>query len=255
MKIALCLSGFMRTFEQTFPNLDKFLLSKYPEIDIFIHTWNIQDGHQPDSRVNISTINSLFTPKDLMVEKYHVLKSSSIIEAKSYDKARSTNNVLSMYYKIMKCNKMKTKYGVNNNTDYDCVIRMRPDINLKSEFIINKEYLNDINIPKFGDFGGINDQCAYGNSANMNIYSSLFNFIEVYLTGNEMILNPEMLLKYHLFKNNLHINRFDLAYTLLCHGKELDNYTRESKFNFPMYLKALKIVETIVGDKTYYIKK
>ena len=40
MKIALCISGQMRTCKSTFPTVFRTLIAKYNP-DIFIHTWNI----------------------------------------------------------------------------------------------------------------------------------------------------------------------------------------------------------------------
>lgn len=216
MKIALCLSGHMREYWKVFPSLEKFFLSKYPNTDIFIHTWDLQDLGSESNYINTGMVKKIYKPKSIVIEKYHELYMSPLIISKNYDKNRTALNVVSMYYKIMKANLLKYKYERENYFVYDCVVRFRPDIELKSEFNIEQHLLNHVNIPNLWDFGGINDQCAYSNSANMDIYSSIYKYIERYLNAPTIYLNPEVLLKYHLIKRRLPIKRFDLSYDLRC---------------------------------------
>lgn len=65
MKIALCISGFMRSFEEVFPSLQQyFLLSN--DADIFIHTWNKSDRHT--DFLDVNKVKELYRPKAIIVE-------------------------------------------------------------------------------------------------------------------------------------------------------------------------------------------
>ncbi len=44
MKLALCLSGHLRTFDQVFQNLKENVLDRYNP-DVFLHTWTDSFGH------------------------------------------------------------------------------------------------------------------------------------------------------------------------------------------------------------------
>jgi hypothetical protein len=244
MKIALCLSGFMRTFEETFPNLQKYLLSQY-NIDIFIYTWDIQDGHLPHIKISKDKLSIKYKTDNIVVNKFMPL--TQISHEKSYDKNRNVNNVFSMYNNIYQCNKLKSTFEDNNNFKYDCVIRMRPDINLKELLLINNLSLDIINIPRSGDFGGINDQCAYSNSENMNEYSSLILDINRYMQDDKFI-SPEILMQYHLKQKNMVINRFTLDYDLLCHNSILNNKKRDDNFDSNEYLAKLGFIKTKEND-------
>lgn len=213
MRVALCLSGFLRTFNYTFPHLQKHLLSKY-NVDIFIHTWDKTDRN--GSFTSSANIQSIYKPKAFIIELQHPssVATTQIMTQKNSDR-RDVLGVMSMLYKIMQCNQLKSDFEAAYNFKYDAVIRFRPDIRLNSDFIIDPNNLDKLNIPKYGDFGGKNDQCAYSDSHNMNIYSSLYDFVNYYLQQKFCHFNPEFLLKTHIEQHNLLVNRFDLRYGIM----------------------------------------
>ena len=75
-RIALCLSGHVRTFERTFPGLKRHLLEPH-DPDVFIHTWSVV-GHQntswrprpsDDTRISPERLQSLSCADQLLVER------------------------------------------------------------------------------------------------------------------------------------------------------------------------------------------
>lgn len=122
----------------------------------------------------------------------------------------SVENSLNMFYKIMKCNELKTQYENKNNFKYDTVVRIRTDSHFK-EPIIFSEDKDKIFIPINLDFGGMCDQFAYGSSDLMNIFCDLFPNIKRYFDEG-CRFHPETLLKYHCDKVGLHIIRKDIGY-------------------------------------------
>lgn len=234
MKIALCISGFMRGFNSNFISLKQYLIDINPEIHIFINTWNYIDFDNFQG-INENEIKNLYNPKKIVIEKPFQLPTHQLMIDKNPEKLRNINNVLSMFYKINKCNELKCEYEKENNFKYDCVIRFRSDINLTSRIIIDKSKLNNINIPMYGDFAGLNDQLAFSNSDNMNIYCNLYNRIVEYLTieNTYLCMKPELFLKFHIEHNNLKLNRPLINYDLIrLNGQILNNKTREIEYGY-----------------------
>lgn len=224
MKIALCLSGLMRTFDSTFSALQENLLSSGHQIDIFIHTWDRLDRNIHS--LNIDQVRSIYQPKKLIVEQYKTLPVNAIMEEKNIQHKRDVASILAMYYKIKLCNDLKSQYEKENDFTYDCVIRFRPDIRLDEKLDLKKFDLTKINIPSFGDYFGINDQIAISNSSNMNIYCSVFDHLDEYIK-ELMMTDPELFLEKHMLTMGMKVNRFVLSYKLLCHGQAFDNKIRE----------------------------
>jgi len=233
MKIALCISGYIRTFRTTINNLKTNFLSVYPETDIFVHTWTQVDYWNIEN-VYLHTIDGICRTKKCIIECPKEFDVQKIIHDRNPDPLRNVGHVLSMFYKIKQCNELKKQYEIENNFKYDCVIRFRPDIQLLSNFTIDEDNLDKLNVPKYGDFSGINDQFAYSTSENMDLYCSLFDKINQYLEKDEsLFFNPEVLLKYHIEKQNLNINRPEIKYVLLKREDEiLDNKKREIEGGF-----------------------
>lgn len=220
MKVAVCISGLLRSFEQTFESLFVNLTDQF-DCDFFIHTWETMGSHDRHfdykvSGINVKNIESkiqaIYNPKNLIIEPRKQFHYSELMRQRN--QGRDNNGLLSMFYKILECNKLKSAYENQYNFKYDCVIRYRADMLIQSKIIIDPMLnLNSIFIPSFGDFGGINDQFAFSNSKNMDSYSSLFDRMNEYLTDGQ-VLNPEFLLKYHIDKNKLPIARFNCNYIL-----------------------------------------
>lgn len=234
MKIALCISGYLRSFEQTFPSLQKHFLNFYPQTDIFIHTWNTYELKN-SLILNENLINNLFKPKNIIIEQEKILPTIKEMDEKNYCNIRVVQSVLSMFYKIKAANDLKIAYENQNNFKYDYVIRFRSDLDLKENIILENLNLQQINIPKLGDFQGINDQFAISNSDNMNTYCSIYDKLGYYLQNGPYYLSmaPEMLLKYHLIKNKIHLNRFALDYDILrMNGHRINNEDHERSWGF-----------------------
>jgi len=240
IKTALCLSGYLRTFEQNFNHLNKFIIEPL-NCDIFIHIWDTVglslrgfDKSTKDINVNniLHKINAMYKPKLIVIEQSRNFNfNTKILELKNFEN-RDVNGLMAMFYKIKQCNQLKLQYEKENNFSYDYVIRYRPDILIKQSLNV-KDLNNDfINIPKHGDFGGINDQFAIGNSKNMNIYSNIYDNILKYISMN-IPLNPEKILKFHLEYNQLRIKRFDFRYIIKrSSGSDQDNMLLEKAHGF-----------------------
>ena len=99
-----------------------------------------------------------------------------------------------------------------HNETYDIVVSLRIDIVFKNKFDFSNIVENTIYIPDNYDWGGINDQVAYGNMEVMKKYNYIFKNI-IYLLDNKLsIVHPETLTLANIIFNKLKINRFKLSY-------------------------------------------
>jgi hypothetical protein len=223
IKAALCISGHFRSIDSHYEALNRYLLSN-PDVDfdIFIHTWNVIDrygGPLPLEKIH------RYNPKKYIVEPPINFNITPLMIQKNFDN-RDINGLLSMFYKIEQCNKLKSEFENEHKFKYDCVIRFRGDAELLESIpFVNLDF-NKLYIPLHGDYGGINDQFAFSNSINMDIYSSTFHNIETYLNSN-IHLNPEFFTRETIIRNNLQLVRPYIRYVIKwSNGCVFDNETR-----------------------------
>jgi SAM-dependent methyltransferase len=201
-KIAICLSGLMRTYDLCFPALNEKILSKY-DCDVFIHCWDTSEWNC--AAVSANKINELYKPKSLIIEapiEFNVGLTQSLNHQK-----RNVNGLASMFYKIFKCNELVSD-------DYDFIMRLRGDMFFTSDLPdLNNLKENTLYLPSYGNFCGYNDQFAIGSKNIMNIYSDVFNNLES-LAKQVNMINPEFMLKKHIDNYGISVERLDFEYYL-----------------------------------------
>lgn len=195
LRVAVCLSGELRTFKDTFESLRLHILSRL-NCDIFISSWN-------DNSVNLQTIRKLY---ELYRPVKAVMENRVVFNSKTHPasfKTERDKNVISMFYKIKSCNDLKSQYERENNFKYDLVLRGRFDNLYKHTFDDNEiKDANSLYLPLFGNFSGYSDQFAFSSSDNMNIYASLYDKLEQY-TQEGHTTCPEGLMKHHVITSGL----------------------------------------------------
>jgi hypothetical protein len=198
MRIAVCLSGQLRNYKETFPYFKNFIINEL-DPDIFIFT----DEYDPK-------LIELYSPKKIDF-------TTKLIENNFSYRYRhtSTNDIslLNQFYKISECNKLKCKYEEENNFKYDLVIRCRFDAFFVRKF--NKEELlldnDEILVPWGWDFKCVSEYAetdifAIGKSETIDKYSSVFDNLEKY--KNDIIFHPESIMGYNLFMNNVRVKTY-----------------------------------------------
>tara|TARA_R100000805_G_C3626347_1_gene137830 strand:- start:7342 stop:7992 length:651 start_codon:yes stop_codon:yes gene_type:complete len=197
MKIAVCFSGQIRSFNLVKDSMKKFLLND-PNIDVFCHTYyrydnsdyvNFTDPHTPIygnfGDINLNELIDLFKPKSF-----------------KFEPPNYPENAKSMFNSIYESNELKKQYEEANDFKYDIVVRGRYDLlfNTSIDYVID----NNIHlIERPGGRGGINDWYAYGNSHNMDIYSSVFPCYKH--TEKVKEIGPEKLLGEHVYNNGISV--------------------------------------------------
>ena len=235
MKIALCFSGQPRDIDIIYPFIKATILDGN-DVDVFAHVWWDSDNlsynsvipgrvHKSFSPDSIDKINILYQPKRMMVEEPKIWKRKYEVTEKQLEEgpgwARDVDGGLevgkkylcnmtnSMFYSVMMSNLLKEQYSVENDIEYDLIIRDRFDfsphsvlnfnmVNLKKDEII----CHSTGLP----YGMPHDWFAIGKTESMNVYCSVYNHI------NEIIKQSimedgwwcnELHLKHHLKNNNI----------------------------------------------------
>jgi hypothetical protein len=217
MKVALCLSGQARFVEQCYNEVLYPYVLEGNNIDIFIHTWNIDKsqinkhfinggGHIMGPVIKENQIQStldLYNPISYKVEPQIQFELGKFPERTLPD-IRS-DYLYSMFYSIYQSNKLKSEYEIKNNFKYDWVIRSRFDIKLNSKINFNEFDNNVINNPSgcFNNDHGYTDCFAFSNSANMNIYSDTYNHIDDCMNDPTLQLCGEYILRRWIDINNI----------------------------------------------------
>lgn len=222
MRVAVCLSGHLRTFQDMKHSVVHNLLAP-TNADVFIHTWDtlgFDVGRGDGSSIHLKTsdymqqIREIYNPKEIVIEDFFQQNKNKYTE-RIID-TRDPANVLGMFYKIKKCNDLKSEYEAQHNFKYDVVIRVRPDMRFDTR-LYTLDFLNlkgnNIYLPKFDYHLGLNDKFAFGSSSTMDMYSECIDNIPMYY-DNGCIFNAEAIMKAHIKHMRLQVYRCDLQYTL-----------------------------------------
>jgi hypothetical protein len=211
MKIAICISGHLRTYQ--LPSVHslflqfKEYLSQFGSTDIFVSSWNRQntnnswssshrlnDPNTTDYILTAEEVKDHYKTDNVELYNYDFFNSSAYSSLAyeyftsveyNWDKRAIHNNILhstKMFYLIYQCNFQKTQYEYNKGFKYDYVFRIRPDhaFDLNQCEIINlhNSSQNILYIPIH------NDRFAYGSSNIMNKYSSsIYHISSIFQQG------------------------------------------------------------------------
>jgi len=205
MKIALLLSGQLRQIERGYEFIHKNLIEGY-DVDVFIHSWyNPEEENKKFSKWWESKLSPnsdqkailLYNPKRYLIEPQKSFDNKSY-DASMFEGSYRVNATLSMFYSIQECNRLKNIYCVENNVEYDIVVRCRFDFAIFNK--INYENFNTTDTIYFKDDCThepsvcMNDHFAFGPPNLMNIYCNTFNEIENLYYNHNTLFNPEIFL-------------------------------------------------------------
>lgn len=123
MKIAICLSGQMRTAIYAWPNIKKFLGKLIDSTDFFIHTWDINSDKPVFG-------DQTFLRKKFIIPNNDLLEYIDIYKPKKYEieSVYCGNEGSFQWHSITKSIQLKQEYENINGVTYDIVIKLRPDM-------------------------------------------------------------------------------------------------------------------------------
>ncbi len=236
MRVAVCLSGMLRSYKETYKYLYSNIIKPF-NADVFFCGYANKEG--VDS--NKKDFQEMFEPKSFLISEYNESKRNEVLNClKLYSqyfnrKRQETNidNFINQFYNIMKVCELKNKYEYDNSFKYDLVIRSRCDVFYRRslhDFEINLGMTkNNILIPREWDFKNVSsfavsDTFALCSSETFDKYSSLYNYIDSYWSEG-CIFHNESLMGYHIKKQQF--NRIEIETPFLFeHPENLQNYNR-----------------------------
>ena len=201
-KIALLISGYLRSFKYNIESLKENLLDIY-DIDIYIHITNRNETKYLNKNISIDEINLILKPKIIIITNNINFNSDN-------------NDLYNQNYKYYILNQKRIEIEKIENIKYDIVMKLRPDIYLYEKIVFNNStdiiyipYDNKIDKTKLYKFDDdyLCDMIAYGSPSIMNnyfdIYTSLDSLISKFGKTNETLLFKyltEKSIKFKLFK-------------------------------------------------------
>lgn len=195
MKIAICITGQIRTWNRVKDNIIQNIFKD--NTDVFFVCDEDLCITSIDYKI-AKELQSFYGSRDL--EFFNSKKSAET----------SVENCVNMFSKIAECNQLKMLHESQHNFKYDIVVRLRTDTNFRHPVIFSEDK-DKIFIPNNLDFGGICDQFAYGPSNLMDKFCDVFTNIKKYIEEG-CRFHPETLLDYHCKKADLNIVRQDVGY-------------------------------------------
>ncbi len=172
MKIALIYTGYLRTWNRCIQNHHASIWQKDEEnqTEPFFYTYeDPNDNEYGFAFKNWVKIQESFFPDPFKPHPYDVNKAGENQVYQTY--AQWLNNLVGF---------------MMAPTDRDVYCRIRPDMKFNSALKFTDYDCSGkkIYIPQGNDFGGINDQFAFGNREVMKIYYSVFmNHHELFKNG------------------------------------------------------------------------
>lgn len=246
-RVALCLGGQMRTYRECYGYLTENVL-KPLDPDVFIHTeeavgitnrMNLQASGRGDDRGTVTreTIERLYEPKAVEItspfsaadrrEFEGIRVPSELIEAEPDHWQGNLPN----FYSIYRCNELKREWEAEQGFRYDVVIRMRPDLlvpsEIPSEVLSTPETLWHTHVTPFQ----VSDKLAVSSSENMDYYASVWTKLDEYWADPlgerpERHRVGERLLKQHLDRSDIDVQRFDVGSHILRSRTYLEEQVR-----------------------------
>lgn len=173
MRVAYCLSGFLRSFKRN--NFFENMVGQVPG-DVFIHTWN---EIVPGTALDPSDVVQFYKPASIMIEDQFKYKQS----LKLFGYEDYVQNHVCMWKSISS--------AINMASDYDVVVRFRPDMVVDNTFLQSE--ISDAFSNKHKIYMGASDDCfhagiltdnfAFGSKKAMALYSKYYSMAIAYRTS------------------------------------------------------------------------
>jgi len=189
MKIAVCMSGQLRGWDIAKANQKWFWSTSKEEVDYFIHTWNYSGDRRGVSQEYEWRDVSKKEFKEI-VEWYDFKKSIYDTEEQEY--FYGDDHWSALFYSFVQSVMLKRQYEIENNFEYDLVIKSRPDIAFDPEYHFTHELLEDNilyttqggNMRHEFNMFNLGDICFYGNSYTMDMLVNLYFYRLKVINGN-----------------------------------------------------------------------
>ncbi len=223
MKIAVCISGIAKNSKICYDSVKKYLIEPY-NCDVFCSFWS-RTEQECQELFEIYRANLCEFEK--FTDQYKEIFDKWDWPYIMLEPHKKPTNAISMYYKIMRTNALRRSWEEKLGFKYDLIIRLRPDLELKSRVVLPEKVLDKrLYIPPISNNAcfGVNDQ-MYACSPNTyeiianNMYGGAYK-----LMAKALPIHPELFLAMFCFTNGIGIEVFEVSYSLLNEGGPSNNH-------------------------------
>ena len=187
------MSGQLRQWEMAKENQKWFWeTSGITHIDYFIHTWNYSGDREGVSQPYITRDVSR-EEFDNVVDWYKPKKY--VLDDKKQDYFYESDHWSSLFYSMAQSIMLKREYEIENNFEYDIVVKTRPDCVFDPRYHFSWELLEN-NI-LYATQGGLmetefhmfntNDMVFYGNSYTMDLVMQMYFYRQQMLDQRDIV--------------------------------------------------------------------
>jgi len=139
MKVAVQIFEHLRTFERCAPTLKDNLLDRYPDHDVFLHTWDRLEAEtvthherfcmpSPVDAETTAAVLALYHPKRIAIETQTPREMGQL--AFSNGMRIDVSGIRYMFTSMQRANQLRERYGLETGTQYEVVVSVRPDVAL-----------------------------------------------------------------------------------------------------------------------------
>jgi hypothetical protein len=231
LRVALCLSGFLRTFQETAPAIKKHIVDRY-NADIFIFSPEEQNPSPSFCHSRLSDLYGADRIKACVLRPYEEDRFDEIVkkhDLKPEFHNRDVRRTLSAFYQIQQSNHLKSQYEQDQGFRYDVVIKTRHDLGVYSPLVLEGEDFDEktVYFPEFTEFTKregkrvhrlipvfpyrnltlgeyisasevfFNDYINISSSQSADIMANAYDHLPSYIVRG-VLSNPETLMAYHL---------------------------------------------------------
>lgn len=250
MRIAVCLSGQLRTFRDCLPGLLRFF--EQHGVDFFFHSWLTNDWMLSDK------------DKAAWIYEHETIQASDVrlvvdtLKPKKYqtDNTKHWDMAVSQsqQFSALVSNSLKCQYELEQGWQYDCVVKCRFDLvwhpecifNIPNDFDTEALYVTDYPFCDPANAYMTLDRFYFGSSTTMNVVADVFYETNRILAGRAAFqlqndehwkLSPELFLytylnnkkilqiQHHLYecivrKQSIGLHHIDDYETILAHSNK-----------------------------------
>lgn len=171
MKIALCLSGELRSIDHTIDKLINLLNNPKWEMDVYYSGW--EDDENLFKIENLSKIGA---------QKSICLEPRITVDTSEYFPNKEKENIHLSIIRQLHCISIANKICSFSNISYDFIIRCRPDVLFLNDKVLDFSILKKdrLYVLDHDHWHGLNDRFYLGSPSVMNIIDNRLSQLRYY---------------------------------------------------------------------------
>jgi hypothetical protein len=212
MKVAVCMSGHMRSYKRTADSWNRFVFDKYSP-DVFIHSWNYVNWKDTTDVIDPADVQATFNPTKLVVEDYDIAKKEwerILADIGTYQMLLPDWRWCAIYAEIPMYRKVYLSHALIDSS-YDLVIQARPDLLINADiveialraletddttFLVKAPHPSDNSITDHPS--SIVPEMSIGRQPTIKYLSEIFPNLDMLLQEAQRTNQPKLVLNAHL---------------------------------------------------------